>query len=80
MADNQRLALDYYTPDRADMRRRSRDRAMGIVFSILAACVIGGSLAERLGLPGVTLVMGVVAVIAAATLFICRSRFPKSDA
>ncbi len=53
---------------------------MGIVFSILAACVIGGSLAERLGLPGVTLVMGVVAVIAAATLFICRSRFPKSDA
>ncbi len=52
---------------------------MGIVFSILAVCVIGGSLADWLGLPGVTLVMCVVATIAATTLFICRFRFPKTD-
>jgi hypothetical protein len=82
MADNTRLRLEYHTPDRGVTRLRSRGRALGFAHFALATCVVGGSLADWLGLlgrPGVTLVMSFVVIIATATLFIGRLPPPGSS-
>jgi len=70
MADNQPPHLDYCTPDPAAERLRSRGRALGIVYCTLGGCIIAGSIGDWLGLPGVTLIMGSVVIVAAATLLI----------
>jgi hypothetical protein len=78
MADNQPPPLDYYTPDPVAIRLRSRDRVPGIVYCTLAARIIGGSLADWLGLPGVTLIMSFVVIVATAGPLIGRLRPPGS--
>jgi hypothetical protein len=78
MAEEPPPLLEYQTPDPAAVRLRSRQRTLGILYATLGACVIGASLADWLGFPGVTFAMVFVVVVAAGTLFFARRPPPGS--